>query len=170
MNTTNPSTWWWCALYCYFSFCHVSCQIDLRTKCTKIKTDNRYPASAVKMDGSIWVPQHCARIMFFHLSIYLSRPGVGASKTFQTIDDEQPTLWSGTTTHPYGDVTALKVPSQYEFTAALSSALVSKAVPADTGLKLLAAAAMRNRKEKRGCLERCIVIFVVFCWMLYSCK
>ena len=53
----------------------VSSLARLRLKWTKIKTDNRYPASAVKMDGSIWVQQHCARIMFFHLSIYLSRPG-----------------------------------------------------------------------------------------------
>ena len=40
-----------------------------RLKWTKIKSDNRYPASAIKMDGSIWVPQNCARIMFFHLSL-----------------------------------------------------------------------------------------------------
>jgi hypothetical protein len=61
----------------------------------------------------------------------------------KTIDDEQPTRWSGTTTHPYGDA---KVPSQYEFTAALRSLLDAKAVPADTGLKLLAAA-MRNSER-----------------------
>ena len=160
----------------------LSCQLSDRLKCTKIKTDNRYPASAVNMHGLIWVPQHCARIMFCHLSISVdlglghrthSTCLYGMSGILpllpKTIDDEQPTRWSGTTTHPYGDVTALKVPSQYEFTAALRSLLDAKAVPADTGLKLLAAA-MRNRKEKRGCLERCIVIFVVFCWMLYSCK
>ena len=78
----------------------------------------------------------------------------------KTIDDEQPTRWSGTTTHPYGDVTALKVPSQYEFTAALRSSVDSKAVPADTGLKLLAAA-MRNRGRAREYLEKILMIFVV---------
>ena len=75
----------------------------------------------------------------------------------KTIDDEQPTRWSGTTTHPYGDVTASKVFAQYEFTAVWSSSLVVKGITADTGLKLLAAA-MRSRWRARGCLEKILMI------------
>jgi len=76
------------------------------------------------------------------------------------IDDEQPTRWSGTTTHPYGDVDATKLFVQYEFTAAWRSLLFAKAVTADTGLKLLATA-MRNRWRAREGLERILMIFVV---------
>ena len=86
------------------------------------------------------------------------------------IDDEQPTRWLGTKTHPYaGDASSSKVPAQNEFTAISSSSVVPKAVPADAGLKLLAAA-MRNRARARGCLKRIVMMFVVFCWMLYSCN
>ena len=80
---------------------------------------------------------------------------------------------SGTTTHPYGDATESKVPAQYEFTAVSRSIVDAKGVPADTGLKLLAAA-MRNRWRARECLEGimifefvgCIlvIIFLVFLW------
>ena len=71
-HTTNPSTstdddWMMMRFFCY-SFCELSACSLGRLKWTKIKSDNPYPASAVKMDGSIWVPQNCARIMFFHLS------------------------------------------------------------------------------------------------------
>ena len=141
-------------------------------KWTKIKIDNRCPESAVKMDGSICFPQKCARIMFFHLFISVDL-GLGHQKHSsclsagilplpKTIDDEQSTRWSGTKTHPYGEVTASKLLSQYEFTAFLSSSKVVKGTPADaTGLKLLEAA-MRERGRARECLEKILMIFVVF--------
>ena len=131
----NINRWWWMMMR-FFLLQLLSAVSSLaRLKWTKIKSDNRYPASAVKMDGSIWVPQNCARIMFFHLSISVD---LGASKTIQLSlpkttplfhdNDEQPTRWSGTKTHPYDDTAASKVPPQYEFTAVWRSALDSKAV------------------------------------------
>ena len=100
---------------------------------------------------------------------------LGVSKTFQLsvclgfyhcqrqhsmmIDDEQPTRWSGTKTHPYGEAFASKVSSQYEFMAVWRSAFVSKAVPADTGLNLLAAV-MRNRGRAREYLGRIMMLEV----------
>ena len=100
---------------------------------------------------------------------------LGASNTFQLsvclgfyhcrrqhgmmIDDKQPTRWSGTKTHPYGEAFASKVSSQYEFMAVWRSAFVSKAVPVDTGLNLLAAV-MRNRRRAREYLGRIMMLEV----------
>ena len=99
-------------------------------------------------------------------------------QTFQTIDDEQPTRWSGTKTHPYDDTAAVAF-VQYEFTAVWRSVLFAKAVTADTALKLLAAA-MINRGRARECLEGimifefvgCIlvIIFLVFLWKDFFCE